>query len=389
LLSSFNACCFDWSFYIQKNDLKRHGINSWAWALNHFIHVGIAQGLQSTPTRIDNTNFDWCYYVEKNQLKDIHNRNEAYSHYVTKGKLLNLEYCKSFNVVILFHLYNLYLMDEFIEKINFFMKNNPSNTYYIKINIPVDDRIFEYAPILNNGACSCNSSYDYILEHTPYHKSLINDKNADVLYAIASYLEQQLQISHERLQVIFSENKGLDVGGFLLLLDQIKRESLDFDFLIKLHTKRFGGSRPGEKFGPNFGTGWRNILTAFLNVKINILLREYECIYSSKLNSEHDGEKYNRGFHALRKKLCNHLQIKMAGNYDFCAGTIFIASHRFYEYMKTWDFLSLFDMLDQSQNGVSYAHVYERLFGYIFKMLRLKTCCIDYYAPDYPVSVVC
>ena len=208
-------------------------------------------------------------------------------------------------------------MDEFINKINFFMKNNPTNSYFIKINIPVDDRIFEFTNTLSNISKSEEiSPTAYIKARTPYHNTLINDQNADILFNIACYIEKQLNIPKDRLQIIFSENRGLDVGGFFLLLDQVKREKLNFDFMIKLHTKRFNANHPGEGFGLNFGVGWRNILTSFLNIKINKILRSYECIYSCKLNSSDDNAN-NPAFVNLKKDLYNVLNILPDGTITF------------------------------------------------------------------------
>ena len=362
-----------------------YGIDTWSWALNHFIHEGMAKGLQSAPVKIDNTNFDWEYYIEQNNISGISNKTDAYKHYIFIGRAKHFPYCKTSTIVILFHLYNLKLLDEFIEKINFFMENNPENRYFIKINIPVDDRVFSFnchRDITN----IADGALDYVRDHTPYHKSLITHQNAAVLLDIYSYIEKRIHLPREKMQIIFSQNKGFDVGGFFLLLDQIKKEGLQFDFLVKLHTKRLEANHPGEHYGPDFGTGWRAVLTSFLNIKINVLLRKYECIYSSKLDSIHDGENYNPNFITLKKELCAFLDIHPSGNYDFCAGTIFIAPYAFYDAIQSWDFCTLFDMMHRNIGGVSYAHVYERLFGYIFKKLRLKVLCLGYYSPEYPVS---
>lgn len=388
LLIFLNSLSFDWSFYVKKYDLEKYNINRWYLALDHFIHHGIAAGLHSTPIPIDNTNFDWEYYVEKNQLKDLRTETDAYNHYVNTGKSLNLEYCKSFKIVILLHLYNLQLMDEFIQKINFFMKNNPTNIYFVKINIPIDDRVFQFADKFSGYSQGQELlPITYIKAKTPYHQVLINNKNAQVLSDIACYLEKQLNIPENRLQIIFSENRGLDIGGFFLLLDQIKKENLDFDFLIKLHTKRFNANHPGEGFGPNFGTGWRNILTSFLNIKINKILRSFECIYSCKLTSVDGSQDYDPTFVNLKKNLYNILNVSPEIQYNFCAGTIFIAPFKFYKAIRHWNFLSLFNMLNLGGIAlVGYENVYERLFGYYFDILKLKIFCLDYYNPEYPIK---
>lgn len=82
-------------------------------------------------------------------------------------------------------------------------------------------------------------------------------------------------IDQKNIQIIFSENRGVDVGGFLLLLDQLIIQNTPHDFIVKLHTKTH------EK--------WRNQLLSILDLKTNNILQEKECVYACNryLSSSH------------------------------------------------------------------------------------------------------
>ena len=347
--NAYNSYGFDWNF----SEVERFGCHN------------IVTGFSTTP--VDNTNFDWEYYVEKNQLKLLKNEDEAYAHYVNIGKQLQLEYCKCFKILILFHCYNLNLINEFIDKINFFIKNNPLNTYFIKINVPIDDRLFKFK--INNYRYNLGGSLvNYLCSKSPYHAVLIKEDNAQVLFNIMSLLEQKLNIKKDNLQIIFSENRGLDIGGFLLLLDQVNKQNLDFDFLVKIHTKT--------------SKNWRKILLSMLNIKINKILRNYDCIYSLKVGSGNG--KNDPLVQNLKNKLCIP-NLLPGENFSFCGGTMFIAPFKFYDYIRKWDFFSLFNMLYAGHvSGEGHEHGFERLFGYLFTLLNLKTLCPDYYSQDFP-----
>lgn len=135
---------FDWKSYIQKNpDLVEHGINNWVSAFCHYLNQGMYDGRTSANEPPPASGFDWRYYVEHNNLP-VDNESDALKHYQQEGFFFNLPYCKQYTIIILLHLYNLDLMDEFIDHINHFMRINSCNKYYVKINIPVDSNIEQF-----------------------------------------------------------------------------------------------------------------------------------------------------------------------------------------------------------------------------------------------------
>lgn len=333
------ARAFDWNF-------PRFNEQS-----NHIIVSG------AHSESIENTNFDWNYYVTKNHVQGIYTEDAAYKHYIKIGKARKYPCCQKFKILILLHLYNLDLMDELIEQINFFIKNNPINSYYIKINVPIDVRLLDYPSFR---AIPENDVTEYICSKTPYHPQLVTPEYAHILFNVEQYLKKKLQIASTHVQIIFSENRGVDIGGFLLMLDQVKRENLSFDYMVKIHSKT--------------NLHWRMILLSTLNLKINKLLRLYDCLYTFKVIKDPD---------QLLIDIKNSLNIPdiQAGQYSFCGGTMFIAPYAFYEYIQSWDFISLFNMLHMGRvTEDTYEHAFERLFGYIFTLLNFKTLCHDYYS---------
>jgi hypothetical protein len=153
-------------------------------------------------------------------------------------------------------------MDEFIEKLNNFMENNHENRYHIKITIPIGNNIDQYKDYfidtINNKE-NFDELQKIILENTPYHKDLVSHDNIYKLYYIYQYLYSKLNIDRNNLQIIFMENRGVDIGGFFIALDQLFKQNIQHDFIIKIHSK-------------SSSNHWRQILLSFLNIPINNLI---------------------------------------------------------------------------------------------------------------------
>ncbi|MGB8468141.1 MAG: hypothetical protein WCE21_03975 [Candidatus Babeliales bacterium] len=303
-------------------------------------------------TEIKDTNFDWEYYIEKNQLSNIANEQDAFMHYLSIGKEQNLEYCKSFNITIVLHLYDLTLTDWFIDRINHFIKNNPHNHYSIKITVPVSSNITRFTQTVETPALTSSEIITLMKQSAPYHRYLITEKNAPTLYQIHTYLYKKLCIDPGNIQIIFCENRGVDIGGFFLSLDQIIKKQHPHDFLIKIHSK--------------LETGWRNGLVFFLDMKINKLLRTYECIYTSKYHFPDQGMSPQRIYELQHKFNLQHM-----GTFNFAGGTMFIVSSKFTDFMAQYHLLKLYKMLNMGKH-YRYENAFERLFGCIFDYLHLK-----------------
>jgi hypothetical protein len=373
LLSGTLLRAFDWQIYVTKYpELMSLGLNTWDKALDHYLNQGIKKGYSTNMQPIPMSNFDWHYYVKSNNLR-INNELDALKHYQNEGKTRNLTYCKSFNIVILLHLYNLGQIDEFIDSIRNFISINNCNMYHIKINIPIDDNITQFFSIPKNikklsrikiPDMPYEKFIKEIIKPAPYAQSLINKKNYPQCYEVYAYIMNRLK--GIPLQIIFSPNKGRDIGGFFLLLDQVFKQQLDYDFVIKLHTKT--------------APLWRALLTSFLRVHINPILREYDCVYSNRItwffDCIHDGDTDNI------KKLLHYFNVPER-NFHYCGGTMFIVSKKFTDFFRQYDMKELFTTLNDKEilnryNDGLIEHAYERFFGYLIDYLGLKTFCLDF-----------
>ncbi|MGB8468313.1 MAG: hypothetical protein WCE21_04870 [Candidatus Babeliales bacterium] len=311
-----------------------------------------------------NTNFDWEYYVTHNNLVGIETEEEAYEHYINYGKAQNLPYCKSFNMLIVMHLFEMPLIDWLIDKTNNFIKNNPSNSYAIKITIPVDTNIKKFNPLHATSIEIPKKIIGSVRRLAPYHKKVVNRKNAPVLYKIAHYLYNRLNIPKEKIQIIFCENRGVDIGGFFLALDQIVKQQQPHDFLVKFHSKA--------------DEEWRIGLTPFLDLRVNKILNYYGCMYSSNLKyPDHCNDP--RHLERLRKMF----GLEDVSEFNFAIGTMFIVSSQFTQFVSNWDFIKNFNLLNKGHN-YGYEPYFERLFGCIFHKLKLAS----YYFADFPATPI-
>ncbi len=368
---------FDWQLYIkQYPDLQRARINNWGKAYFHYICHGIKEGRTSVDP-IENTNFDWLYYVSTNKL-NIFNEKRALYHYKTYGAAKNFPYCKKFTFVILLHLYDLQQIDEFADKINHFMAINPLNDYYIKINVPLHTNI-DRAPATET---SQESSYETIRAQAPYHPELVTYDNYAKLGAITQLLKNKLEIEDNRLQIMFSENRGVDIGGFILLMDQVIKQDIKHDYIVKLHTKS--------------QVLWRDLITSFLNIRINKLLNYYQAVYSFKLDFIFNASYADINARVNFENLSHLSQILNEFNlpkkdFSYSAGTMFIASSKMTEFFKEYNMINHFKRLNMNKNYKAVngliEHAFERFFGYIIDHLSLNVAVIDNYSRAYtPVT---
>ncbi len=381
-MSSGFAYSFDWSVYVTKHDdLFCNGINTWKKALDHYLNWGAKQeGRTTAIAPLPESNFDWHYYVEHNNIK-VNNEREALGHYVKHGFFLGLPYCKSLTFVIMLHLYNLDQMDDFIEQISFFIENNPVNAYHIKVNIPVDVNMQAFA---QKDCCQrllvkypCQYTFeDYMqLPDNQYAKDLITATNYKNTYALRAYIEEQLQPISKSVQIIFSPNQGMDVGGFLLLMDQLIKQDIHHDFIVKVHTKT--------------DPRWRELLTSFLRVHINPLLSSYDCIYTNRVAFTYDRMGDQKDNAESLGSLLEYFDLPPR-NFYFCGGTMFIASRAMTDFFKHYNCVDLFAMFAKNRSIIEtdianvknnldghLAHGFERLFGYLIDSLGLRVYCMD------------
>jgi hypothetical protein len=386
ILIKSDVDAFDWKLYLQHNpELEQLGVDTYDEAFKHYLTYGINQNRVSASHLPPSSNFDWHYYVEHNNITCT-NEADALRHYRSVGAALQLPYCKTYTFLIALHLYNLELMDEFIEHINCFMRLNHFNNFIIMINIPVDTNITKFFSTKAHKTKMVSFLLDEAplpvdcLIHDMFH--LKNDRNFRKLNSIVRYFLKGLQGDPAHIQFLFSPNRGRDIGGFFLQLDQIFKQNLQYDYLVKIHSKT----------SPHAHALWRTLNTSLLRIHINPLLHEYDCIYSNRLYYDlydkykaHEADPHEPARDNNFTNICQLLNFFTLPprNFTFCAGTMFIVPKRFVDFFRQYDLLCLFNMLNDEQSfnhalDGRIEHAFERFFGYLIDYLGLKTYCLDY-----------
>lgn len=366
-LINFNLInCFDYDFYSKNNNLE--GVQ----AFFHYLNEGFNQKIQSAKF-FNNTNFDWKYYVKSNDL-NISSKKEAKEHYKSIGKKQKLKKCKKFNIAILLHLYNLDLIDEFISKINYFISINKLNKFYISINIPVGENIDSYSKKLNlNNKLDNkldNEIFNKILSLSPYHKDLINKDNYQVLNFILVKLKNSLNLDEDKINIIFSENRGVDIGGFFLNMDYVIKNNLNIDYFVVLHTKTH--------------KVWREILTSILKLKVNKLLNYYDFVNPCHFTEE------NQYKFPFFQYLLDYFNLDYRGKFYYPLGSMFISSVKLIDFFKSYNIFDIFknfsfadefhrEIQDKfTERRITSEHAYMRFIGYLSTYFNFRTRSIDY-----------
>jgi len=376
---------FDWKLYFQNNpEFKSKVKYGWPWAFADYMFSGIKSGRKSILQLPPSSNFDWKFYVDHNQLQ-CNDEVSALNHYQTEGFFKELPYCYSYTLVIMFHMYNLDLLDECINQLNHFMRINPENNYYIKINIPVASNISKFFNKKSNyeklsgvsknkhGCCNVCNEFD-----------LVDTENSRYLQLLVHYINQALCIDSSRLEVIFSPNRGRDIGGFFLSLDRLFKQDIAYDYIVKIHSKT-------SPKGPPL---WRQLNMSFLNIHINPILREYDCIYSNRIEFPDENvflSKEKRD-HVVNGKnvMCLLDYYKLPFHqFNFCGGNMFIVSKKMTEFFRSYNLHDLFYSLNDEASFANaldgkIEHAYERFFGYLIDHLGLKTFLLDYHPLPFP-----
>jgi hypothetical protein len=387
LIFSIKISSFDWELYFQNNpELKSKAAYGWPWAFGDYLSNGIKLGRTSILELPPSSNFDWKYYVGHNQLH-CNDEMSALCHYQTEGFFQHLPYCCPYTLVIMLHMYNLDLLDECIDQLNHFMRINSENTYYIKINIPVASNIINFFSKKNNyeklseiyeSKHDCCNVYDGF--------NLINVENTRYLQLLVHYINQSLCIDSNRLEIIFSPNRGRDIGGFFLSLDRLFKQNIPYDYIVKIHSKT-------SPKGPPL---WRQLNMSFLNIHINPILRDYDCVYANRIHFSIDSDSSTKANESLDKAvngknvmhLLDYFKVP-PHDFNFCGGNMFIVSKKLVEFFRPYDLRDLFYSLNDETSFADaldgkIEHAYERFFGYLIQHLGFKTFLLDYHPLLFP-----
>jgi len=154
-----------------------------------------------------------------------------------------------------------------------------------------------------------------------------------------------LKYKYKNCVIASCENKGMDIGPFLLNLHYIKTQKYNHDFIFKIHTKSSDN---------------------FRNESLNILMNSYDIILSNiqKLSDKNNGifagniiYKYNEFKEAF---LSNYYYIKKLVKYfydedvitdklEFCAGTMFIFKNKIFDNLNNTKIEYIYNLLNNNE----------------------------------------
>jgi hypothetical protein len=354
---------FDWHYYIEINKLP----HTWNWA-NAFLHyraVGMKRGLKTAAKDKQDllaaqTNFDWQYYVQAHKLKKIKTKEKAYAHYMRIGKYKKLRYCQSYKILITLHLYNLMLVDDILAKVAYFIENNREHDFIIYINIPVDTNIYDVGESITQTNIG---DIDHARRLCTYVSRPLDRDVQIQLNKVYTYISDKMNKVGVTAKVVFSDNIGQDIGGFFFLLDQIKHDHVNFDYVVKIHSK-------SDDY-------WRNMLLSMLDCKISPIVRDYDCFYTVPIayrDITFTTDALRRCLEKRFKEVLSIFSLPFDDDFKYSSGTMFIASSRLVDFLNQFDVLSIIHYLNPGKPAFpTIEHGFELFFGYLAKYLGLRT----------------
>lgn len=182
------------------------------------------------------------------------------------------------------------------------------------------------------------------------------------------WIKNKIHNEFANATVIEIENKGLDVGAFLSILEHITANNKSYDYMLKLHTKKSVKSA-----GVEFGVNWRRQLYKPLIGDVNTVTR----IINKMNNNDNIGMSGNTAwisdYQGLNKaridELKRILNIK-TNNKRFIGGTMFWIKYPILmKYFNSQTINKVHTLLETGyftdyENG-TYTHALERILGYI------------------------
>ncbi len=309
-------------------------------------------------------------------------------------------------ILLSLHLYNLELLNEFLNRINQFIKRNQQHEIHLIISIPISNNIDKFirfnnqaiathiqnnpeyrtkVPIIHymmnensqenqlNQQNQQNQQHPYdpyfskmkkkILERSAWlNANLITRKNCSYLLTLIEYIYRHCYISRSRIHYYFMENRGQDIGGFMTMLKYLKERGEAYDYYIKMHTKTH--------------TGWRREMLRILDVPLEKYVGKYDCVYSKQYNFPYEVTISEPCFGGLMR-LFKYFEIPPK-SFHYPAGTFFIVNHRFMQIFlnKNIDYLYSWMNPNKPPHG-TIEYCYERFFGYLMDFYRMRKLLIS------------
>ena len=182
------------------------------------------------------------------------------------------------------------------------------------------------------------------------------------------WVKEKIENEHKNAKVFEIDNKGLDVGAFLVVLEHLSANNIDYDYILKMHSKK-----SVKTAGVEFGSNWRKQLYRPLigdANKVNGILSKMEnnnnigMVGNTKWISDYEG--LNKGNINDLKRI---LGIKTT-NRKFIGGTMFWVKYPIIKnHFNLYAIRKIITMLEEGyftdyEKG-TYTHALERILGYM------------------------
>lgn len=179
---------FDWEYYVQKNpDLQKAGINNLEKSYRHWIRYGCHENrwIKSKLNGIESQ-------IHLNERHNIQSTNV-----VSHIDPIHLSY----KVAIMIHIFDVTMMRFFVKYIDYLDSRYDYHSFDIYLNV--------------------------VAENQPY--------TGDLRSYVQSYISQ---IKRDNIVCNYSENRGGDIGGFLLLSKAVVKSLINYKYVIFVHSKK-------------------------------------------------------------------------------------------------------------------------------------------------------
>ena len=218
-----------------------------------------------------------------------------------------------------------------IEK--FYFKND-DNDYYIDDNL-FYNIIYKNFRNIYNICISVQIGNWYIFKKMEYYLNNFKNINVNIYFVLINDIVtddkiEYLKDTYKYSVILSSENRGMDIGLFLINLHFMKKNKYEHDFIFKIHTKT----------NDDFRNQTLNILMENherILENIKILSKDDIGMYSGNFICKYSNDRgvFESNYYHL-KKLVNYLYGEEidTNNLEFVAGTMFIVKNKIFNILS-------------------------------------------------------
>jgi hypothetical protein len=295
---------FDWDYYLTKNpDLRKAGLNNLDKCYRHWITYGcyenrcvksIKSGIEQQVKLKPNEKF--------NQSQQVSSSIQGPAH---SSKIVDLK----FKIAVMIHVFDVTMMRFFVSYANYLNKQYNRDNFDIYFNI--------------------------VEENNPYQ-----DQACAPGCGLKDYVQEYLsQIDHPKVECRYSANRGGDIGGFLILSKTVINTTIDYKYVIFIHSKN--------------KSNWRKDLChCIFDINFQNLEKtpDVGMISSNKWIKSFDPVKQPdeyRRFNYHMVDLCQIYGLSIDKPFKFVAGTMFLAKMDIIQFIVSHEIDRVYQMLNR------------------------------------------